>query len=117
MKKKKNKIYELVNKIKKIPNVVDVNVKKGPRHFHRTMDENIGLSDWLTTVITQFRNASVIKIEEVINNNNSQINISAGDNPIININKDNITILDGHNRLTHPLPKDIIDKLESLEKA
>lgn len=110
-------IDEIVEQIKKIPNVIDVEGREGPRYFQRTMEDNIVLSDWLYAIVTKFRSSKVIEIVETNNNNNSQINISAGDNANITINQNNITYNIGGNPFSQNPPDNIINKIESLKQV
>lgn len=107
-------VEERIQKLKKISNIVDVDVKRGNRHFFRSMHEDIGVNDNITAVVNRFGRSKEIKIEEIIYENNSQIQISAEDNSTVTVNQNIIINIDNNTRNIEP-SNIVLGSLESLK--
>lgn len=111
-----NERRDLEKEIRKIPNIIDVQITKGNRKVIRNMHENITISDSLSAIVSRFSQSKTINIEETAYDNHSQINIEAGDNSKITINQNMITYKVDESLYSLKLPDNISQDLESLKE-
>lgn len=111
----RQKINELVEQIKRIPNIDHVQVEVGTRQVIKTLHESIKLTDSIQASVTRIIDSRKIKIEENAINNKTQINIY-GDNDKLAIYNGTVIYNIDNNLVSHDPPQNVIEEIEKLEQ-